>query len=135
MLVLDYPAALTGERQECDLLLELFCAALSRHGKRGFVTSAFPELLPVHARERLHAHGIPALQGVEDALAAWARIADYQHHRRVLLERGESILEPLCPRALAGRGVTLDEWASKQALRAFGLPTPLRVEYAGTRDG
>ena len=127
MLVLDYPAALTGERQECDLLLELFCAALSRHGKRGFVTSAFPELLPVHARERLHAHGIPALQGVEDALAAWARIADYQHHRRVLLERGESILEPLCPRALAGRGVTLDEWASKQALRAFGLPTPLGV--------
>jgi acyl-CoA synthetase (NDP forming) len=127
MLVLDYPAEFTGERQECDLLLALFCAALGRHGKSGFVTSAFPELLPVHARERLHAHGIPALQGVEDALAAWGRIAGYQNHRRVLLERGESILEPLCPQALDGHGAAMDEWASKQALRAFGLPTPPSV--------
>ena len=41
MLVLDYPAEFTGERKECDLLLELYCAALKRHGKTGFVTSAF----------------------------------------------------------------------------------------------
>ena len=127
MLVLDYPAEFTGERKECDLLLELFCAALNRHGKTGFVTSAFPELLPAHARERLHAHGIAALQGVEDALAAWGRIADYQNHRRVLLERGESILAPLCPQPLAGQGLALDEWVSKQALRAFGLSTPAAV--------
>lgn len=127
MLVLDYPAEFTGERKECDLLLELFCDALGRHGKTGFVTSAFPELLPAHARERLHAQGNAALQGVEDALAAWGRIADYQHNRGVLLERGESILEPLCPRALGGQGLALDEWASKQALRSFGLTTPAGV--------
>ncbi|MGH8452439.1 acetate--CoA ligase family protein [Pseudomonas sp.] len=127
MLVLDYPAEFTGERKECDLLLALFCDALKRHGKSGFVTSAFPELLPPHARERLHAQGIAALQGVEDALTAWGRIADYQRHRRVLLERGESILVPLCPQALASQGVALDEWASKQALRAFGLNTPEAV--------
>ncbi|MGK9608228.1 hypothetical protein O6455_24345, partial [Salmonella enterica subsp. enterica] len=64
---------------------------------------------------------------VEDALAAWGRIADYQNHRRVLLERGESILAPLCPQPLAGHGLALDEWASKQALRAFGLSTPAAV--------
>jgi len=127
MLVLDYPAEFTGERKECDLLLELFCDALGRHGKTGFVTSAFPELLPPHARQRLHAEGIAALQGVEDALAAWGRIAAYQTTRRTLLERGESILEPLCPQALDGQGLALDEWASKQALRAFGLATPAGV--------
>ncbi|SFI82679.1 MULTISPECIES: acetate--CoA ligase family protein [unclassified Pseudomonas] len=127
LLVLDYPAESTGERKECDLLLELFCNALGRHGKTGFVTSAFPELLPAHARERLHAQGIAALQGVEDALAAWGRIAGYPGNRRVLLERGESILEPLCPKALQGSGEALDEWASKQALRAFGLATPTGV--------
>jgi len=124
MLVLDYPSEFTGERKECDLLLELYCAALARHGKSGFVTSAFPELLPAHARERLHAQGVAALQGVEDGLAAWGRIAGYQRNRQALLALGESALVPLCPRALDGEGRLLNEWDSKQALRAFGLPTP-----------
>ncbi|MBC9251215.1 acyl-CoA synthetase [Pseudomonas alcaligenes] len=124
VLVLDYPGESTGERKECDLLLQLFCEALERHGKVGFVTSAFPELLPASARERLHARGIAALQGVEDGLAAWGRVARYQRNRQTLLERGESALLPLCPQALAGEGEVLDEWQSKQALRAFGLAVP-----------
>jgi acyl-CoA synthetase (NDP forming) len=124
MLVLDYPAEVTGERKECDLLLDLYCKALERHGKTGFVTSAFPELLPAHARERLHAQGVAALQGVEDGLAAWGRIAGYQRNRQALLALGESALVPLCPQALEGEGQLLNEWDSKQALRAFGLPTP-----------
>lgn len=124
MLVLDYPSESTGERKECDLLLELFCAALVRHGKTGFVTSAFPELLPAHARERLHAQGVAALQGVEDGLAAWGRIAGYQRNRQALLALGESALVPLCPQALESDGHLLNEWESKTALRAFGLPTP-----------
>lgn len=127
VLVLDYPSEATGERKECDLLLELYCAALSRHGKTGFVTSAFPELLPASARERLHARGVAALQGVEDGLAAWGRIAGYQRKRLALLALGESALVPLCPQALEGEGQLLDEWQSKQALRAFGLPTPQGV--------
>lgn len=124
MLVLDYPSEFTGERKECDLLLELYCAALQRHGKTGFVTSAFPELLPAHARERLHAQGVAALQGVEDGLAAWGRIAGYQRNRQALLALGESALVPLCPHALEGEGRLLNEWDSKQALKAFGLPIP-----------
>ncbi|MDE2035908.1 MAG: acetate--CoA ligase family protein, partial [Pseudomonas sp.] len=80
-----------------------------------------------HARERLHAQGVAALQGGEDALAAWGRIADYQNNRRALLARGESILVPLCPQALEEHGQSLDEWDSKQALRAFGLTTPAGV--------
>lgn len=127
MLVLDYPAAFTGERKECDLLLALYCDALERHGKIGFVTSAFPELLPACARERLHARGIAALQGVEDGLAAWGRIVAYQRNRQRLLEQGEATRVPLCPQALEGEGLLLDEWQSKQALRAFGLPVPAGV--------
>jgi acyl-CoA synthetase (NDP forming) len=127
MLVLDYPAEATGERKECDLLLQLFCAALVRHGKTGFVTSAFPELLPTSAREALHAQGVAALQGVEDGLAAWGRIADYQQRRHALLALGESALVPICPQALEGEGQLFDEWQSKQALAAYGLPTPQGV--------
>ncbi|WP_449432690.1 acetate--CoA ligase family protein [Pseudomonas putida] len=124
LLVLDYPAQFTGERKECDLLLSLYCAALKRHGKVGFVTSAFPELLPAAARDYLHGQGIAALQGVEDGLAAWGRIARYQQRRNALLALGESALTPICPQALEGQGQLLDEWQAKQALRAFGLPTP-----------
>jgi acyl-CoA synthetase (NDP forming) len=124
MLVLDYPSEFTGERKECDLLLDLYCKALARHGKTGFVTSAFPELLPAHARERLHQQGVAALQGAEDGLAAWGRIAGYQRNRQALLALGESALVPLCPQALEGEGRLLNEWESKQALRVFGLPTP-----------
>lgn len=127
MLVLDYPAAFTGERKECDLLLALYCDALERHGKIGFVTSAFPELLPTSARERLHARGIAALQGVEDGLAAWGRIVAYQRNRQRLLEQGEAAWVPLCPQAVTGEGRLLDEWQAKQALRAFGLPVPAGV--------
>lgn len=124
LLVLDYPAEFTGERKECDLLLELYCDLLERHGKTGFVTSAFPELLPASARERLHARGVAALQGVEDGLAAWSRIAHYRSRREALLAGGESALAPICPQAPAGQGQLLDEWQSKQALRRFGLPLP-----------
>jgi acyl-CoA synthetase (NDP forming) len=124
LLVLDYPAESTGERKECDLLLELFCELLERHGKTGVVTSAFPELLPASARDRLHARGVAALQGIEDGLAAWGRIAQYQTRRRVLLAKGESVLAPICPAALVAEGQLLDEWQSKQALRPFGLPLP-----------
>ncbi|MBD9439967.1 acetate--CoA ligase family protein [Pseudomonas sp. PDM04] len=124
LLVLDYPAEFTGERKECDLLLELFCEGLQRYGKTGFVTSAFPELLPASARERLHARGIAALQGVEDGLAAWARIAHYRACRDAVLEGGESALALICPPASPGEGKCLDEWQSKQALRPFGLPLP-----------
>ncbi|MCE0779930.1 acetate--CoA ligase family protein [Pseudomonas sp. NMI542_15] len=127
MLVLDYPAAFTGERKECDLLLALYCDALERHGKIGFVTSAFPELLPASARERLHARGIAALQGVEDGLAAWGRIVAYQRNRQRLLEQGEAARVPLCQQAVTGEGRLLDEWQAKQALRAFGLPVPAGV--------
>ncbi|UVJ45766.1 acetate--CoA ligase family protein [Pseudomonas sp. LS1212] len=124
MLVLDYPTEATGERKECDLLLELYCAALKRHGKTGFVTSAFPELLPANAREKLHEQGVAALQGVEDGFAAWGLIAGYRQRREALLALGESALVPVCPQALAGEGALLDEWQSKQALHAFGLATP-----------
>jgi acyl-CoA synthetase (NDP forming) len=124
LLVLDYPDEASGERPQCDLLLELYCAALARHGKSGFVASAFPELLPASARERLHAQGVAALQGVEDGLAAWGRIAHYQQRRTALLARGESALTPICPQALTDNGQLLDEWQAKQALSAFGLPLP-----------
>ncbi|EVT88093.1 acyl-CoA synthetase [Pseudomonas aeruginosa VRFPA09] len=102
LLVLDYPGEETGERPQCDLLLQRYCAALKRHGKVGFIASAFPELLPARARELLHGEGVAALQGVEalglrneaaleaalfDMRESLARHAPQLVFERVLLER------------------------------------------------
>jgi len=131
LLVLDYPSEVSGERHMCDLLLALYCAALKRHGKPGFIACNLPEFLPQQAREALHAAGVAALQGLDDALAAWSSLARYQAQRQRLLSEGEAELPPICPTPLsplarkAEEGaVTLDEWQSKQALKAFGLPLP-----------
>jgi len=97
LLVLDYPSEQSGERYMCDLLLDCYCAALKRHGKNGFIACNLPEFLPESAREKLHANGIPALQGLDDALAAWASIARYQSTRFTLLTQGEAALPPLSP--------------------------------------
>lgn len=124
MLVLDYPGEETGERPQCDLLLELFCDALQRHGKAGFVASALPELLPSSAREFLNSRGVAAFQGVEDGFAAWGRMAGYRQRRDMLLARGEAVLTPLRVQTLQGDARLLDEWQSKQVLKPFGLPLP-----------
>ena len=50
LVMILQPGEETGERPQCDLLLELYCKALERHGKTGFIASAFPELLPESAR-------------------------------------------------------------------------------------
>jgi acyl-CoA synthetase (NDP forming) len=62
------------------------------------------------------------LQGVEDGLAAWGRIAHYQR-REALLALGESALVPLCPQALR-RGPAAQRVGVQAGLRGFGLPTP-----------
>ncbi|KXU35758.1 acyl-CoA synthetase [Ventosimonas gracilis] len=125
LLVLDYPSEQSGERYMCDLLLDCYCQALKRHGKNGFIACNLPEFLPESARERLHAAGIPALQGLDDALFAWASLARYSSTAEMLLTQGEAALPPLPPAPINGRGkAALDEWQSKQALKAFGLPLP-----------
>jgi len=126
LLVLDYPSEQSGERFMCDLLLDCYYQALQRHGKNGFIACNLPEFLPQDARERLHAHGIPALQGLDDALAAWASLARYHSIRERLSSQGEAALPPLDPAPLEANGgeTTLDEYQSKQRLKAFGLPLP-----------
>ena len=53
----------------------LYCTALFFDGERGLI-GKHRKLMPT-AGERLHAQGVAALQGVEDGLAAWGRIAPF----------------------------------------------------------
>ncbi|NIB42187.1 acetate--CoA ligase family protein [Pseudomaricurvus alkylphenolicus] len=124
-LVLDYPAEQTGERAECDLMARVFQRALEKRGIPGAVASVFPELLPSSAREMLHQLGIPALQGVEEGLAAMGRAVQYVRRRRALLSLGKSSkLLPIAAPSLTQEAQLMDEWQSKKTLAAYGLPVP-----------
>jgi acetate---CoA ligase (ADP-forming) len=126
-LVLDYPNEDTGERGECDLMAEVFQRALKAKGIPGIVASVFPELLPESAREKLHSLGVPALQGVEDALLALGKVVEYSKRRTHLLEQLEQESAPtslLKTPALTETPLVMDEWNSKQLLAQYGLPVP-----------
>lgn len=124
LLVLDYPAESTGERPQCDLILDVFCRALQRHGRVGFVASVFPELMVPHARQHLRESGAVGLMGLADAMGAWGRAVRYGRRREELLRDGEAALPLLDLPAPRIQGRTLDEWDAKQMLRQFGLPLP-----------
>jgi acyl-CoA synthetase (NDP forming) len=123
-LVLDYPTEESGEREQCDLMADIFQQTLKKLDLPGAVASSFPELMPKTTRDRLHSHGIPALQGVEDGLAAIARVMQYNIFRDQLLTQSGGADQILIPRPLNTDGISIDEWESKKQLSEYGLQVP-----------
>ena len=80
--------------------------------------------MPKATRDRLHSHGIPALQGVEDGLAAIARVMQYNIFREQILAQLGGVDQLLIPESINADGITIDEWESKKQLSEFGLKIP-----------
>ena len=123
-LILDYPTEESGEREQCDLMADIFQQTLTKLSLPGAVASSFPELMPKATRDRLHSHGIPALQGVEDGLAAIARVMQYNICREQILAQSDGADQILIPGPVNTDGVSIDEWESKKQLSEFGLKIP-----------
>lgn len=123
-LVLDYPTEESGEREQCDLMADIFQQTLMKCGIPGAVASSFPELMPKATRDRLHSHGIPALQGVEDGLAAIGRVMRYNICREQILDQSENIDQILIPGPVNTDGISINEWESKKQLSEYGLKVP-----------
>ena len=88
-----------------------------------YVISNLPEGLPLASRERLIAHGVIPLQGIEDAFSCIGRAARYVASNERLRRRGG----PECRLLGTGRlrpGMVLDESASKHALASHGVSVP-----------
>ncbi|HJO02847.1 MAG TPA: acetate--CoA ligase family protein [Acidobacteriota bacterium] len=118
VLVYDHPTVQAAEVDEWIIALDAFIAAQQATGMRAFVVCTITELLPEPLRERLIAHGITPLQGLDDALFALAAAAAYEH-RRGQLPRAVDPTDGVPVDA-----VVLDEWESKQRLSAYGLVPP-----------
>jgi acyl-CoA synthetase (NDP forming) len=132
MLVLDYPPTDQNGRADCDKSVNALLEAARANGKLPIVCTTLQETLPTATRERLIAAGCPPIQGLEDALAAFAAAA--RQVRRAGEIRSGAATAALAPtRAVSGEARLLAEWDAKRELGAHGLivPSARLVDAAG----
>ncbi len=126
MLVIDFPANDPEGYASCEAAIDAAAAAQRATGRPMMVTSSLPELLPASARARMVAAGVAPMQGIDEAVAAFAAAARYGAARsRVRAAPGgpAALHLPALP-ALPGGRALLGEHASKQLLAAHGLTVP-----------
>ena len=128
-LIYDHPTvtgdAVAREVAEWNMALDAFIAAHKMTGKPAFVISTISELLPEELREYLIDNGIVPLQGLDDGLFAYSAAAKYAEFRATRLSQ---LTLPRVSTSQYGADAsiqTIDEWASKSSLKAFGLPVPV----------
>jgi acyl-CoA synthetase (NDP forming) len=117
LLVIDYPAEDATGREEYDPSVAALIAAARATGTQGMVVSVLPELLPEAVRDRLVDAGMAPLQGLEEAMAAFAAAAWLE--RRWAAADALPALPPAAP--IEGGRRMLDEWQSKRLLAEHGL--------------
>jgi len=122
-LICDEPYMDSPEVEEWTIAMDAFAVAHRNTGMPAFLTSTISELLPRAARERALAAGVIPLQGLEDALYAYAAAVRYYKFLDAN-EDGVSLPRPAASNNDASGSVVFDEWKSKHALASFGLSVP-----------
>jgi acyl-CoA synthetase (NDP forming) len=105
-------------------------------GKTGlpcYVISNLAEGLPKDVRDRLIAHRIVPLQGIEDAFASLGRVARYVKQWETMRAAGGPVAALLGGTGVVGDVRACDEWASKAWLREAGIAVP-DGRYVATVD-
>jgi acyl-CoA synthetase (NDP forming) len=125
MLVIDFPQNDPDGYAACEAAIDAAIAARQATGKPMMVASSLPELLPATARDKLIAAGVPAMQGIDEAVAGFAAAARFGARRRQLAAADGALDLALPPAAAVASGrEVVGEWESKRALAAFGLAVP-----------
>jgi acyl-CoA synthetase (NDP forming) len=125
MLVIDY--ATDGEASEIawDASVKSIITACKTNGKLPMVTATLPELLPARVREMMIAGGGAPMQGLPEALKAFAAIERFARKRDALA--GSNALDRMILSSLPKRGGAtrmLSEHGAKSALKRQGLVVP-----------
>ncbi|HEV8391721.1 MAG TPA: acetate--CoA ligase family protein [Dongiaceae bacterium] len=119
MLVIDFATDGPVTEEACMAAVRALLKACAMHGKMPIVTSTLSELLPAHARaEVIAAKGAP-MQGLEEALNAFASVHRFAQRKAQLA----SAPIPVTPAAGEKRRV-LSEVEGKKLLAGFGLAVP-----------
>ncbi len=123
MLVIDYATDGPITEAQCDAAVRALLTACKQHGKMPIVASTLSELLPQRIRAEIIAgHGAP-LQGLEEALNAFATV-----HRFAVRNRNRDLTKgtltiPATPEAGKTRRM-LSEVEGKKLLAGFGVSVP-----------
>jgi acyl-CoA synthetase (NDP forming) len=119
MLVIDFATDGPVTEEACMAGVRALLKACNAHGKMPIVTSTLSELLPAHARaEVIAAKGAP-MQGLEEALNAFAAV------HRFAQRKAKVAAAALPPTPAAGETRRmLSEVEGKKLLAGFGLAVP-----------
>lgn len=124
MLVIDYPPSDPLGAAACGVSVRALREAGLKHDKHVLVASTLSEALPEAAREEMVSMGVAPMQGLEDALAAFAAAArQARRHDRLRADRSSGHLPPALPPLASGRRL-MGEWESKRLLADYGLTVP-----------
>ena len=122
LLVQDYPLpGLDADKASYLNDASSFCTAAAEAGVPAAVCATLPENLDRETRDRLVGRGVAPLQGLHEALNAFAGAAWHGERRRQIEARPPA---PLCRVAMSDAPVSLDEHAGKQRLADAGVTTP-----------
>lgn len=135
VLVLDFPRADQCDGSTWHTTLDAFVAAQKKTGANAVVLSSLPEGLSDDIGAKLLAQGIAPMQGTADcmlAIALAAQIGAAQAHWKEIAPVASAT-------SIQHSGRMLNEVASKQALKAHGVPIPQgalvsAVEAAATAE-
>lgn len=119
MLVIDFATDGPETEAACLAAVRALLKACVAHGKMPIVTSTLSELLPAHARaEVIAAKGAP-MQGLEEALNAFASVHRFAQRKAKVA----SVPIPATP-AAGDKKRMLSEVEGKTLLAGFGLAVP-----------
>ena len=125
LLILDYPRPGTLGVEAWEAATDALIRAKTRTGKPAAVASTMSESLPEPVRERLIAHGVTPLQGLEDAIRALGAAAWLGRRHGAGGARRAGRMKPLpAPGPAPDTPRVLDEWEAKRRLAEFGLKVP-----------
>jgi acetyl-CoA synthetase len=127
--VLDYVHPALGDSRDWDRTIDAFIDAARDAPSCTAVISTLPENLPQAVREKLMAHGITPLQGLQEGMHAVKAAMDIGEW----YARTEPPLAVEVGARITGEIKTVDEWLVKLSLKRYGIRVPEgRQAHSGT---
>lgn len=123
MLVIDYATDGPETEAACDAGVRALLNACAMHGKLPMVTATLSELLPARVREEIIAAKGAPMQGLEEALTAFAAVHRFAQRNRGREASRASLVVPVTLVAGKERQM-LSEVEGKGLLAKFGVSVP-----------